>query len=67
MRHSFASYRLAECEDAAKVALELGHANTKMLFAHYRAMVTRAEAENFWKISPPTSGVVVPFACGNSV
>lgn len=47
LRHSFASYRLADCEDAAKVALELGHANTRMLFQHYRAVCTRAEAEAF--------------------
>jgi integrase len=62
MRHSFASYRLAELEDAGKVALELGHANTKMLFAHYRALVTRAEAEAFWAIEPPLGQEDIKFA-----
>lgn len=64
MRHSFASYRLADCEDAAKVALELGHSNTKMLFAHYRALVTRADASAFWAIRPAAHGKVVAMAAG---
>jgi site-specific recombinase XerD len=64
LRHSFASYRLASCDDAAKVALELGHANTRMLFAHYRAVVTRAEAEAFWSIRPREGGVIVTMAQG---
>ena len=52
MRHSFASYHLAGGEDANSTALALGHANTEMLFAHYRELVDPEDANEFWKISP---------------
>ena len=51
MRHSFASYRLAQCHDAAKVSLEMGN-SPAMVFAHYRELVKPKDAEQFWKISP---------------
>jgi len=52
MRHSFASYHLAFHESADKTALEMGHRDTRMLFRHYRELVTREEAVEFWKIYP---------------
>ena len=51
MRHSFASYRLAQCHDAAKVSLEMGN-SPAMVFAHYRELVKPKDAEQFWKIAP---------------
>ena len=51
MRHSFASYRLAQCHDAAKVSLEMGN-SPAMVFAHYRELVKPKDAEQFWKIEP---------------
>ena len=51
MRHSFASYRLAQCHDAAKVSLEMGN-SPAMVFAHYRELVRPKAAVEFWKISP---------------
>jgi integrase len=52
LRHSFASYHLAMYEDAAKTSLQLGHQNMGVLFNHYRDMVKREDAEEFWKIKP---------------
>ena len=50
LRHSFASYHLAHFNDAAKTALELGHADTSMLYAHYRELVTPEDAKRYWDI-----------------
>lgn len=51
MRHSYASYRLAECQDAARVSLEMGN-SPQMIFAHYRELVKPKDAAHFWKIIP---------------
>lgn len=50
-RHSFVSYHLGKFESAAKTALEAGHSE-QILFNHYREVVTREDAENFWAILP---------------
>lgn len=50
LRHSFASYHLADCEDAAKTALQMGHMGPGMLFEHYRALVTPKAASAWWSI-----------------
>lgn len=62
LRHSFASYRLASTNDAAKTALELGHPNTKLLFSTYRELVAPEDAETYWSIAPEPAkpGVIVP-------
>jgi len=52
MRHSFASYHLALHASAEKTALELGHRDTKMLFAHYRELVIHEESKRYWDIRP---------------
>lgn len=52
LRHSFASYYLAEHGSADRTAHELGHGSTAMLYAHYRALVTPAAARQFWAITP---------------
>jgi integrase len=51
LRHSFASYRLAQVQDAAKVSLEMGNSPEK-LFRHYRELVTPAAAETWFSIFP---------------
>ncbi|MEM1442698.1 MAG: site-specific integrase [Verrucomicrobiota bacterium] len=53
LRHSYASYHLAHHKDAAALALNLGHRDTSLIFAHYRALVTEGEAEEFWSIGLP--------------
>ena len=52
LRHSFASYHLALHRDASRTALELGHTESRTLFAHYRELVTREDAKDYWKIFP---------------
>ena len=60
LRHSFASYHLAHFKDAKALALEIGHADSGMLFNHYRALVKPKEAERYWIIRPPTVSKIVP-------
>lgn len=51
LRHSFCSYRMAETKSAAQVALEAGN-SPKMLFEHYRELVTEAEAKEWFGLTP---------------
>src|SRR5262249_22465590 len=52
LRHSFASYRFAACQDAPRVAAELGHTSPQMLYSTYRELVLPQEAERYWNITP---------------
>ena len=63
-RHSFASYHLAAFKDSAALALEMGHGSTKMIFEHYRALVTPKKGKAFWQIAPATEGKVSQFVTG---
>jgi integrase len=55
LRHGFASYHLAHFNDAAALALELGHTNANLVFQHYRQVVRPKQAELYWNLFP--SGV----------
>ena len=67
LRHSFASYHLAKYQDAAQLALDMGHTTTKMIFSNYREIVTPEEADRYWQIFPPTAAEnVVPMAQASS-
>jgi integrase len=63
LRHSFCTYRLADIQSAAQVALEAGNSPT-MLFRHYRALATTEEGKAWFGIMPDasTSEKVVSFA-----
>jgi integrase len=52
LRHSFASYHLAHFKNAASTALELGHHDSRVTFAHYRELVRPKEAARYWQIKP---------------
>ena len=52
LRHSFASYHLAAGQDAAATALQLGHTESRNLFAHYRELVRAEDAKAYWQIKP---------------
>jgi integrase len=52
LRHSFASYHLAHFKNAASTALELGHHDSRITFAHYRELVRPKEAARYWKLKP---------------
>ena len=61
LRHSFASYHLAAFDNAAKLALELGHTSEELIFRHYRELVRPEQATKYWAISPagPETNVLV--------
>ena len=50
-RHTAASYWLAHAGSTATVATALGHSES-ILRKHYMALVTKADAEKFWKLAP---------------
>jgi integrase len=67
LRHSFASYRLAACYDAPRVAGELGHTSPQMLYSTYRELVLPEEAERYWKLVPDVKAAnVVAFSATSS-
>jgi integrase len=53
LRHSFGTYHMARYSNAARTALDLGHSGTKMVFAHYRAVVSPKEGERYFSLFPP--------------
>lgn len=62
LRHSYASYHLAKFNDAAALALQMGHADTAMIFGHYREVVRPEDADLYWEIEPAREGAdVIPF------
>jgi integrase len=50
LRHSFASYHLAHFKNAGELALEMGHANSSMIFEHYRQLVKPEVAAKYWRV-----------------
>ena len=64
LRHSFASYHLGHFNDAAALALELGHTDAGLVFQHYRQIVKPKEAHRYWEIMPSADAAkkVVAFA-----
>jgi integrase len=57
LRHSYASYRLAETADAARVSLELGN-TPQMVFRHYRELVRPVDAAKWFALTPKAKGDV---------
>jgi len=55
LRHSFISYRVAQTQDVAKASLEAGN-TPKMVFRHYRELVTPEEATTWFAVSPANTG-----------
>ena len=53
LRHSYGSNHLAYFEDAPKLAAQMGHTSTKMIYAHYRDVVHPDVAAKWWQIRPP--------------
>lgn len=61
LRHSFCSYRLADIQNAAQVALEAGNSPT-MVFRHYRELVKPAAAKTYFAIAPDQPANVLTLA-----
>jgi len=52
LRHCFGSYHYAKFQDPGRTMVQMGHTNPRTFHAHYRARVTPAAADAFWKIMP---------------
>lgn len=59
LRHSFGSYHVAHFGDAARTAMEMGHADQRMLFAAYREVVAPEDAAQYWNLTPEAAANVV--------
>jgi len=58
LRHSFISYRVAEVQNVAQVALEAGN-SPQIIFANYRELVKPKEATAWFDVCPDTPENVV--------
>jgi len=58
LRHSWASYRLAETQDVNRVALEAGN-SPQMIFRHYCELATPEQARTWFNINPTSAKNVV--------
>jgi integrase len=52
LRPQLRELRLAVCKSAAEVALEMGN-SPRMIFEHYRELVTPADAKKWWQVARP--------------
>ncbi len=58
LRHSYATYRLAQTSDAARVALEMGN-SPQMLFRNYRELADEQDAAGWFSIPAAHAANVV--------
>ncbi len=58
LRHSFISYRVADIQNVAQVALEAGN-SPAMIFGHYRELVTADDAKTWFAIAPKQPANIV--------
>jgi integrase len=61
LRHSFASYRLAQIQNAAQVALEMGN-SADVVFKHYREIVKPSDAKAWFAVAPEMPSNVTALA-----
>jgi integrase len=52
LRHSFASYHIANFEDAPALALQLGHESSSLIFSNYRHRVKQKDAVRYFSVTP---------------
>lgn len=50
LRHSFATYHLARCQDASKTAHQLGHSTTTLVWKVYAVPARKAEWRAWWRV-----------------
>ena len=51
---------MAHFNDAALTALQLGHHDSGVTFAHYRELVKPKDAERYWQLQPTRTQKIVP-------
>ncbi|MCX8156249.1 MAG: tyrosine-type recombinase/integrase, partial [Verrucomicrobiae bacterium] len=59
LRHSFISYRLADVQNVAQVALEAGN-SAAVIFKHYHELVEAREAKAYFALRPEAPANIVP-------
>jgi integrase len=59
MRHSFASYSFAICNDAGRVAGFCGN-SPKVIHRHYKQLCTQADALKFFEVKPLQTAIAAP-------
>jgi integrase len=52
LRHSFASYSLAHFRDSARLSLDMGQMNPKIIFQNYHQLVRASDAAKYWALLP---------------
>jgi len=52
LRHSYTSYHLAHFKNINELATQMGHTDTKLIFRHYRRVVSKSQAVDYWGIFP---------------
>jgi integrase len=69
LRHSFGSYHLSAHNDTVRTAFQMGHTNPRIVHDHYKALVTKADAERFWALRPAAdaAGKIVPMKAAANV
>jgi len=61
LRHSYATYHLTFHQNAAALALQMGHTSQAMIFSNYREVVTKQDTERYWSISLPRAAAnIIP-------
>ncbi len=65
LRHSYASYRFGQTNDAGRVAGELGN-SAVVVHRHYRELVKVADAERWFAIRPGAEAKVIPMAAASA-
>ena len=61
LRHSFISYRVAQTQNVAQVALEVGN-SSRVVFSNYRELVRPADAVKWFGIAPDSEKKVIPMS-----
>ena len=61
LRHSYISYRLADTQNAHRVAIEAGNSET-IIFKNYRELVTEEEAGAWFSILPTGEKNIIPIS-----
>ena len=51
-RHTYATYGVAYHQNADLISLQMGHSDSRMLFAHYRNWTSQREAKDFFSLTP---------------
>lgn len=59
-RHTFATAHYVEYQDASKTMSQLGHFGNPSTFTrHYKGLLSRKEASEFWSITPSKKGEII--------